>query len=172
MSIYKTAHYFTNWRFPSSLERVAAVVPLAEIGKVAWQQDNNSFWVATAAGWALLSPGNQDPYTPTDTVTSVAGKVGVVTLDKGDVGLGNVDNTSDAAKDAAVATLVNKTLDLLRTTAHTVATLPAAATAGAGARSFVSDSTVTLSAGLGAVVAGTGANKVPVYSDAIDWRIG
>lgn len=29
---------------------------------------------------------------------------------KGDVGLGNVDNTSDATKDAAVATLTNKTL--------------------------------------------------------------
>lgn len=30
---------------------------------------------------------------------------------KGDVGLGNVDNTSDAAKNAAVATLTNKTID-------------------------------------------------------------
>ena len=33
-----------------------------------------------------------------NTVTSVAGKTGVVTLVKGDVGLGNVDNTSDASK--------------------------------------------------------------------------
>lgn len=31
-------------------------------------------------------------------------------ITKGDVGLGNVDNTSDAIKDAAVATLTNKTL--------------------------------------------------------------
>lgn len=43
-------------------------------------------------------------------VQSVAGKVGIVTLDKIDVGLNNVDNTSDATKNSAVATLANKTL--------------------------------------------------------------
>lgn len=37
-------------------------------------------------------------------VTSVAGKTGVVTLVKGDVGLGNVDNTSDAGKPVSTAT--------------------------------------------------------------------
>lgn len=43
-------------------------------------------------------------------VQSVAGKTGVVTLVKGDVGLGNVDNTSDATKNSAAATLTNKDL--------------------------------------------------------------
>ncbi|POH58259.1 hypothetical protein [Arthrobacter glacialis] len=37
-------------------------------------------------------------------VTSVAGKTGAVTLVKGDVGLGSVDNTSDAAKPVSTAT--------------------------------------------------------------------
>lgn len=37
-------------------------------------------------------------------VTSVAGKTGAVTLVKGDVGLGNVDNTSDANKPISTAT--------------------------------------------------------------------
>lgn len=37
-------------------------------------------------------------------VTSVAGKTGAVTLVKGDVGLGNVDNTSDANKPVSTAT--------------------------------------------------------------------
>ena len=37
-------------------------------------------------------------------VTSVAGKTGVVTLDKNDVGLGNVDNTSDSSKPVSTAT--------------------------------------------------------------------
>jgi hypothetical protein len=37
-------------------------------------------------------------------VQSVAGKTGVVTLVKGDVGLGNVDNTSDANKPVSTAT--------------------------------------------------------------------
>jgi len=36
-------------------------------------------------------------------VTSVAGKTGAVTLSKSDVGLGNVDNTSDASKPVSTA---------------------------------------------------------------------
>lgn len=43
-------------------------------------------------------------------VTSVAGMTGDVTLTKADVGLGNVDNTSDAVKNAAAATLTNKAI--------------------------------------------------------------
>lgn len=42
-------------------------------------------------------------------VESVAGKTGAVTLDKNDVGLGNVDNTSDANK--PVSTAVQQALD-------------------------------------------------------------
>ncbi len=51
----------------------------------------------------------------------------------------------------------------------TVATLPTAATAGVGARAFVTDASATTFA---SVVAGGGLNKVPVYSDGTDWRIG
>ncbi|USN96173.1 MAG: hypothetical protein H6797_03785 [Candidatus Nomurabacteria bacterium] len=43
-------------------------------------------------------------------VTSVASKTGAVSLTKTDVGLDQVDNTSDATKNAATATLTNKTL--------------------------------------------------------------
>lgn len=43
-------------------------------------------------------------------VQSVAGKTGTVSLVKGDVGLGNVDNTSDATKNSATVTLTNKDL--------------------------------------------------------------
>jgi hypothetical protein len=50
-----------------------------------------------------------------------------------------------------------------------VGSLPAAATAGAGARAFVTDATVTTFA---SVVVGGGANGVPVYSDGTNWRIG
>jgi len=51
----------------------------------------------------------------------------------------------------------------------TVSGLPSAATVGAGARSFVTDATVTTFA---SVVAGGGSNGVPVYSDGTNWRIG
>lgn len=55
------------------------------------------------------------------------------------------------------------------TGAQTVAQLPAAGTAGAGARSFVTDANATTYA---SVVAGGGANTVPVYCDGTNWRIG
>jgi hypothetical protein len=51
----------------------------------------------------------------------------------------------------------------------TVASLPAAATAGAGARAFVTDATVTTFA---STVAGGGANGVPVVSNGTNWIIG
>jgi len=50
-----------------------------------------------------------------------------------------------------------------------VSALPAAATAGSGARAFVTDANATTFA---SIVAGGGANKVPVYSDGTNWRIG
>jgi len=52
---------------------------------------------------------------------------------------------------------------------YTVATLPSAVASGTGARSFVSDATATTFA---STVAGGGANKVPVYSDGTNWKIG
>lgn len=55
-------------------------------------------------------------------------------------------------------------------TDYIVATLPTGITVGQ--RAFVTDSTVTLAAGLGNVVAGTGGNKTPVYWDGTNWRIG
>lgn len=42
--------------------------------------------------------------TPTDAVTSVAGRIGTVVLAAGDVGLGNVNNTTDLAKPISTAT--------------------------------------------------------------------
>ena len=51
----------------------------------------------------------------------------------------------------------------------TVANLPAAGTVGNGTRYFVTDATATTFA---SVVAGGGANNVPVYSDGTNWRIG
>lgn len=53
--------------------------------------------------------------------------------------------------------------------AKTVANLPAAASVPMGARDFVTDATATT---FGSIVAGGGANKVPVYSDQTNWRIG
>ena len=57
----------------------------------------------------------------------------------------------------------------LSTAVYTVAELPSAVTATAGARTFVSDSSVTT---FNATVAGGGANTVPVFSNGTDWKVG
>jgi len=57
----------------------------------------------------------------------------------------------------------------IRAKAYTVATLP---TGTAGARAYVTDANTTLTAGIGTIVAGGGANGVPVYKDSANWRIG
>ena len=54
----------------------------------------------TSKDLKLYGDGNQPPYP----VISVNGKTGAVTLSKDDVGLGNVDNTSDANKPISIAT--------------------------------------------------------------------
>jgi hypothetical protein len=54
-------------------------------------------------------------------------------------------------------------------TNYTVATLPSAATSGAGARSFVTDA---LTPTFGATVVGGGAVATPVYSDGTNWKVG
>ena len=60
-------------------------------------------------------------------------------------------------------------LCVYRSGATVVASLPSAATAGSGARAFVTDATATTFL---TTVAGGGANKVPVVSDGTNWLIG
>ena len=60
----------------------------------------------------------------------------------------------------------------IKATPTTVAALPAASTAGAGARTFVTDSNNSLSSHHGQTVTGGGANFTPVYSDGTNWRVG
>ncbi len=68
-----------------------------------------TIWILTGADPSILANWMQFSY-PGTPVVSVGGKTGVVTLAKADVGLPNVDNTSDSAKNSATATLTNKTL--------------------------------------------------------------
>ena len=97
----------------------AAMLALtAERGDIAIRTDlNKTFALAaspasTLANWLELR-------TPTGAVLSVAGKTGAVMLVKGDVGLGNVDNTSDAAKPVSTAqqAALNLKLDATATAA-------------------------------------------------------
>lgn len=73
--------------------QVAMLALTAEVGDVAIRTDLNKSYIlkttpaSTLANW-------QELLTPSDVVSSVAGKTGVVTLVAGDVGLANVTNES------------------------------------------------------------------------------
>lgn len=83
--------------------------------------ENNNYYIVEEAGTQNLGSGSEayeegdevvfhnsdnrwHRVGRTDAVQSVAGKTGVVTLVKADVGLGNIDNTSDANKPISAAT--------------------------------------------------------------------
>ena len=74
------------------------------------------------------------------------------------VGTGAQGSTAGTLKAAVVAT-----------PGTTVSSLPAAATAGAGARAFVTDATAST---FGTAVTGGGSNAVPVWTDGTTWKIG
>ena len=57
----------------------------------------------------------------------------------------------------------------IKTGSTLFASLPSAAVAGAGARSFVTDANTAV---FGTAVSGSGAIAVPVYSDGSAWRVG
>lgn len=66
-----------------------------EAGKIYVALDTNKTYRWSGSAYIYITSGAVD---------SVAGKTGVVTLVKGDVGLGSVDNTSDANKPISTAT--------------------------------------------------------------------
>lgn len=70
--------------------------------------DGESDW--QAGDWIVSNGSSWGKVDNSDKVSSVAGKTGAVTLVSGDVGLGNVDNTSDA--DKPVSTSQQAALDL------------------------------------------------------------
>src|SRR5690606_27088623 len=82
----------------------AAMLALdAQAGDMAIREDisrayvHNGGTAGTVADWTLLAA-------PPDAVLSVNGQTGTVLLTKSDIGLGNVDNTSDADKPISDAT--------------------------------------------------------------------
>lgn len=83
--------------------------------------------------------------------------------------LANADATYDIGASGATRPRRAYLSDFMSTAGKTVASLTAAATAGAGARAFVTDATATT---FGSTVSGGGSNKVPVYSDGTNWLIG
>jgi hypothetical protein len=83
---------------------------------------------------------------------------------------GTINNTPIGATTAATGKFTTlEATSYSKTDATTVGSLPAAATAGAGARSFVTDATATTFL---STVVGGGTHNVPVVSDGTNWLIG
>ena len=89
----------------------AKPVSTAQAMALGAKQDSSAKGVAN--GYAGLDGSGKVPAAqlPVAPVTSVNAKTGVVILNKGDIALGDVDNTSDATKNSAVATLTGKTIN-------------------------------------------------------------
>ena len=95
-SILGQLKYMGVWNFSSGLP-------------IGAQKGN--YWIASVSGngyevgdWAVFNGTNFDKVDNTDAVSSVAGRTGNVVLNKNDVGLNNVDNTSDLNKPISNAT--------------------------------------------------------------------
>ena len=72
--------------------------------------EKGQYWIASSNGngyitgdWAVWNGTSFDKVDNTDAVATVAGRTGNVVLTKNDVGLSNVDNTSDANKPVSTA---------------------------------------------------------------------
>jgi len=104
---------------------VAQLALTVQEGDVAIRTDENKSYIALNADNVDMGDW-QELLAPTDAVQSVAGKNGVVTLVKGDVGLGNLDNTSDANKPVSTAqqTALNLKANILTPTFTTNITTP------------------------------------------------
>lgn len=87
----------------AAANQAAMLALVGQKGDWAIRTDLATVWVIKGSDPSVLA-GWQELSYPTAPVTTVAGKTGAVVLAKGDVGLGNVDNTSDTAKPISTAT--------------------------------------------------------------------
>jgi hypothetical protein len=86
-----------------SITDIYAVTALTDIATGSIQKGDVAIVTSVRKSYIWDGTAWQELLTPTDAVTSVAGKTGVVTLTKSDVGLNLVDNTSDVGKPLSTA---------------------------------------------------------------------
>ena len=86
---------------------MATALPIASSANKGWYYIASNATEANGyvtGDWAVSNGVTWDKVDNTDAVQSVAGRTGAIMLTKTDVGLGNVDNTSDANKPISTAT--------------------------------------------------------------------
>jgi hypothetical protein len=137
-------------RLPAYVDDVLEYANLSAFPAVG---ESGKIYIALDTNKAYRWSGSTYIYITSGAVDSVAGKTGVVTLVKADVGLGNVDNTSDLNK--IISTATQTELDLKANLVSPALTgIPTAPTAAAG--------TNTTQIATTAFVAGAVIGAVPV----------
>lgn len=111
-------------------DQTAMLALTAQRGDIAIRQDNGKTYVLATDSPTTLADWKQ--VTAAGDVVSVAGRVGAVVLSKTDVGLANVDNTSDAAKPISTAQQAGLDLRLLKSANLSDVAIPATALANLG----------------------------------------
>lgn len=140
-------------QLPSYVDDVLEFANLAAFPAVGAQ---GKIYVALDTNKTYRWSGSVYIYITSGAVDSVAGKTGVVTLVKGDVGLGSVDNTSDASK--PVSTAQQAALNLKANLASPVLTgIPQAPTAAPGTNTTQIATTAHVFAATSSVLAGISA---------------
>lgn len=124
---------------------------------------------AAAGNVNISASGNANILVVTGTGANITGTIGV----SGNANVGNIGSAAVVATaNISGANIITAAAAVVKTTSTTVASLPSAATVGAGARSFVTDGNLTATGNFGAIIGGSQSNAVPVYSDGTNWRIG
>ena len=135
--------------------------------------------IVANAGTVVASAFSGNPYTVGSAGSIYAGATGIFTFynvaqngwDRLQLG-GTTSAFPAISRDGAGIKIVaadNTNVSWIKIPPVTVASLPAAATAGNGARSHVTDA---LAPTFGATVTGGGAVSIPVYSDGTNWKVG
>ena len=103
---YIKAKYSIYWEFPTSVERLAASTTESELGRIAWQQDNNSLWL-------LISE--------TPTWLSVSPIKGIATLDFGAIGaIGNYASLAIVESSVHANSIIEASLRIEATADHSL----------------------------------------------------
>ena len=118
---------------------LAAFPVTGESGKIYVALDTNKTYRWSGSAYVYITSGAVD---------SVAGKTGVVTLTKGDVGLGSVDNTTDLAKPVSTATTTALNLKANLATTYTKTEVDTLIAAGTGTVSTATTTALNLKANL------------------------
>jgi hypothetical protein len=145
----------------------AANVPLIQNG-------TSNLAIASGANVTISSAGTANVLIITSTGANIAGTLNAT----GNANLANLYHTGTLTSTGNITTTGSYgnisganviTSNTMVTTSTTFSGLPAAATAGAGARGFITDANTTTFA---SQVSGGGANALPVFSNGTNWFVG